>query len=87
VASREPRPEHEKADAGADYRALSGRFWSEASTAMRQQGYVVVDPRPDVDRSYLVDNRYPFTPSGHFAPAGYRISTSAIIPALTPLLK
>ena len=54
---------------------------------MRQQGYVVVDPRPDVDRSYLVDNRYPFTPSGHFAPAGYRISTSAIIPALTPLLK
>jgi len=76
-----------KANAGADYRARSDRFWNEASMAMRKQGYVVVDPRPDVDRSYLVDNVYPFTPSGHFAPAGYRISTAAIIPALTPLLK
>jgi hypothetical protein len=76
-----------KANAGAHYRTLSDRFWSEASTAMRKQGYLMVDPRPDVDRSYLVDNVYPFTPSGHFAPAGYRISTAAIIPALAPLLK
>jgi hypothetical protein len=76
-----------KANAGAHYRALSDRFWSEASTAMRKQGYVVVDPRPDIDRSYLVDNVNPFTPSGHFAPAGYRISAAPIIPALTPLLQ
>jgi hypothetical protein len=48
---------------------------------------VVVDPRPDVNRSYLVNNVNPFTPSGHFAPAGYRISATPIIPALTPLLQ
>jgi hypothetical protein len=70
--------------------AISARLKALWPSPWKQRPRANVGPRSLVAakaNSYLVDNVYPFTPSGHFAPAGYRISAAAIVPALTPLLK
>jgi len=62
------------------------RFWRGAASQLSAAGYNVVDPREAVQNLFLHDKIYPYTTTGHFRPAAYKIVADQIEPYLRDLL-
>jgi hypothetical protein len=64
-----------------DYVRTSEALWSDAIDMLRARGYVVVDPRREVE---ALPN--PFTRSGHYQASAYEITAAAVLPEVQRLL-